>query len=85
MLKYQGRLCVSIDGLRDKIFEEAHRFTVFYSSWRNQIYHDLQETYWWNIMKKDIAGFVAKCLDCQQVKAEHLKPGGLPQDIDIRT
>nr|AAT38739.2 Integrase core domain containing protein [Solanum demissum] len=29
------------------------------------------------------AGFVAKCLNFQQVKAEHLKPGGFFQDINI--
>lgn len=36
-------------------------------------------------MKKDIVGFVEKCLNCQQVKAEYLKPGGLSHDIDIPT
>ncbi|WMV46470.1 hypothetical protein MTR67_039855 [Solanum verrucosum] len=30
------------------------------------MYHDLREVYWWNGMKKDIAEFVAKCLNCQQ-------------------
>ncbi|KAH0642123.1 hypothetical protein KY290_035222 [Solanum tuberosum] len=29
--------------------------------------------------------FVAKCLNCQQVKAEHQRPRGLSQDIDIPT
>ncbi|WMV24814.1 hypothetical protein MTR67_018199 [Solanum verrucosum] len=36
-------------------------------------------------MKKDIAEFVPKCPNCQQVKAEHLKPEGLSQDINIPT
>lgn len=30
-------------------------------------------------MKSDIARFVAECLTCQQVKAEHQRPGGLLQ------
>lgn len=30
-------------------------------------------------------GFVAKCMNFQQVKAKHLKRGGLSQDIDIPT
>ncbi|XP_075092444.1 uncharacterized protein LOC142172676 [Nicotiana tabacum] len=34
-------------------------------------------------MKKDIATFVAQCPNCQQVKAEHQKPGGLLQNIEI--
>ena len=28
-------------------------------------------------MKKDISKYVAKCLTCQQVKAEHQVPSGL--------
>ncbi|WMV25733.1 hypothetical protein MTR67_019118 [Solanum verrucosum] len=43
------------------------------------------EIYWWNGMKKDIAGFVAKCPNCQQVKVEHQKPRVLSQDISIPT
>ena len=36
-------------------------------------------------MKKDIAKYVAKCPNCQQVKAEHLKTGGLTQIIEVLT
>ena len=36
-------------------------------------------------MKKDIEEYVDKCSNCQQVKAEHLKFGGLPQIIEVPT
>ena len=36
-------------------------------------------------MKKDIAEFVAQCPNCQQVKIEHQKPGGLLPEIEIPT
>ncbi|WMV25402.1 hypothetical protein MTR67_018787 [Solanum verrucosum] len=36
-------------------------------------------------MKRDIAKFVARCSNCEQVKAEHQGLGGLTQDIDIPT
>jgi len=49
------------------------------------MYRDLREIYWWNGMKRDIAKFVARCSNCQQVKTEHQGPGGLTQDIDIPT
>ncbi|WMV46054.1 hypothetical protein MTR67_039439 [Solanum verrucosum] len=49
------------------------------------MYCDLREVYWWNGMKKDIMEFVAKCPNCQQVKVEHQKPGGLSQSISIPT
>ena len=32
-------------------------------------------------MKHDVASFVARCLTCQQVKAEHRRPTGLLQPL----
>ncbi|WMV38019.1 hypothetical protein MTR67_031404 [Solanum verrucosum] len=49
------------------------------------MYRDLWEVFWWNDMKRDIIGFVAKCPNCQQVKVEHQKPGGMTQEINIPT
>ena len=49
------------------------------------MYHDLREIFWWKGIKRDIAEFVAKCPNCQQVKVEHLKSGGLLQKIQIPT
>ena len=43
------------------------------------MYHDLRGVFWWDDFKKGIEEFVAKCLNCQQVKAEHQKPGDLLQ------
>ena len=34
-------------------------------------------------MKRDVVDYVAKCLTCQQVKAEHQRPAGLLQPLDI--
>jgi len=34
-------------------------------------------------MKKDIVAYVARCLNCQQVKYEHQRLGGLLQKIEI--
>ena len=36
-------------------------------------------------MKRDIANFLGKCPNCQQVKVEHQKPEGMTQEIDIPT
>ncbi|WMV50028.1 hypothetical protein MTR67_043413 [Solanum verrucosum] len=86
VLRYQSRLCVpDVDGLREKILEKAHDLRYSINPGVIKIYRDLREVCWWNGMKRDIAGFVAKCPNCQQVKAEHLRPRGLSQDIDIPT
>ena len=34
-------------------------------------------------MKRDVADFVSKCLNCQQVKVEHMRPGGTSQEIAL--
>ncbi|KAL0401907.1 UNVERIFIED_CONTAM: hypothetical protein Slati_4220600 [Sesamum latifolium] len=34
-------------------------------------------------MKRDVADFVARCLNCQKVKAEHQRPGGWLQPLEI--
>ena len=34
-------------------------------------------------MKKEIAAYVAKCDNCCQVKAVHLKPAGLLQPLSV--
>lgn len=34
-------------------------------------------------MKREIADFVSRCLTCQLIKAEHQKPSGLLQPLEI--
>nr|XP_009796381.1 PREDICTED: uncharacterized protein LOC104242968 [Nicotiana sylvestris] len=65
----QGHICVpDIDGLWERILVEAHtsRYSVLPGS--TKMYHDLKEVYRWDNRKKDVADFVAKSLNYQQVK-----------------
>lgn len=83
-LRYQGSLCVpNIDGLREKIMIEAHTSRYSMHPGSTNMYHDLKEVYWWNDMNKNVADFMARCPNCQQVKAEHQRPSGLAQNIEI--
>ncbi|KAL5552557.1 hypothetical protein UlMin_039958 [Ulmus minor] len=47
------------------------------------MYKDLKEHLWWPGMKEDVAKYVAKCLTCQKIKAEHQRPGGELQPIEV--
>ncbi|WMV09630.1 hypothetical protein MTR67_003015 [Solanum verrucosum] len=47
------------------------------------MYRDLKRIYRWLDMKKDIAEFVAKCQNCQQVKYEHQRHASLLQRMSI--
>ena len=67
----------NVDDLRNRILEEAHgsRYSIHPSS--TKMHHDLREVFWWDGLKRGIAEFDAKCPNCQQVKTEHQKRGGL--------
>jgi hypothetical protein len=43
----------------------------------------VKKFYYWPRMKKDIAEYITKCLECQQVKVEHRNPAGLLQPVQI--
>ena len=83
-LFYQNRLCVpNDDKLRREILNEAHTSPYAMHPGGTKMYRTINENYWWNGMKRDIAEFVSKCLVCQQVKAEHQVPMGLLQPLSM--
>ena len=47
------------------------------------MYRDLRYQYYWSGMKLHVGDFVRRCLTCQQVKAEHQKPAGLLQPLEV--
>jgi hypothetical protein len=66
VLWYKGRICVpNIKELKDKILYEAHESAYSIHPGGNKMYHDLNATYWWYGMKRDIAEYVALCDTCQ--------------------
>ena len=84
LLRFASRIWVpNVQELRREILHEAHssRYSIHPGS--TKMYRDLKEYYWWPNMKVDIAEWVNKCLTCQRVKAEHQKPSGLLQPLEI--
>ena len=78
ILHYLDRIWVpDRDDLRNFLMNEAHKSRYSIHPGADKMYQDLRYTYWWPGMKKDIALFVAKCLTCSKVKAEHQRPSGL--------
>jgi hypothetical protein len=60
VLWHKGRICVpNIKELKDRILHEAHESTYSIHPGGNKMYHDLKATYWWYIMKRDVAEYVA--------------------------
>ncbi|XP_071921774.1 uncharacterized protein [Coffea arabica] len=84
ILKFKNRIVVPNDeNLKREVLEEVHRSKYIINPGSNKMYQDLRQLYWWDRMKRDIAQYVRTCLVCQQVKAEHQKPSGLLQPLEI--
>jgi hypothetical protein len=47
------------------------------------MYVDMKKLFLWVGMKCDVVHFIAKCLECQQVKDDHHNPIGLLQFHDV--
>ncbi|XP_038887198.1 uncharacterized protein LOC120077385 [Benincasa hispida] len=64
----EHRLCVHNDeALKNTVLEEAHSLAYVMHPGSTKMYMTLKKSYWWSGMKKDIAGYVDRCLICQQV------------------
>ena len=84
ILRFEGRIWIPTDpDLREEILQEAHntRYSVHPGS--TKMYRDLKQHYWWPNMKREVAECVSRCLTCQRVKAEHQRPSGLLQPLEI--
>jgi hypothetical protein len=80
LLRFRGRIYVPPnDELRMLILREAHRAVYMAHPGVTKMRADLKPLFFWKGMKADIVNFVARCLECQQVKAEHRHPAGLLQ------
>ncbi|KAI3811066.1 hypothetical protein L1987_20782 [Smallanthus sonchifolius] len=84
LLCYLDRIRVpNRDHLRIFLMNESHKTRYSIHPGADKMYLGLRQQYWWPGMKKDIALFVAKCLTCSKVKAEHQKPSGLLEQPEI--
>ncbi|KAL5578646.1 hypothetical protein UlMin_011088 [Ulmus minor] len=84
ILHYRARLCIPNDAeLKEQLLSEAHATPYSVHPGATKMYQDLKGRFWWSGMKKEVAEYVAKCLICQKVKAEHQRPGGELQPLDI--
>ncbi|WVZ93330.1 hypothetical protein U9M48_039317, partial [Paspalum notatum var. saurae] len=84
VLWFKNRLVVPKDmELRKKILEEAHNSVLAMHPGSNKMYQDLKQRFWWTRMKREIAKYVSECHVCKRVKADHLKPGGMLQPLNI--
>ena len=69
--------------LREELLKEFHFSRFAMHPYGTKMYQDLHHRYYWSGMKRHVRDFVRRCLTCQQVKAEHQKPTGLLQPLEV--
>jgi hypothetical protein len=80
LLRFKGRIYrPPNDELRMLILSEDHREVYMAHPGVTKMRADLKPLFFWRGMKANIINYVVKCLECQQVKAEHRHPTRLLQ------
>ncbi|KAJ9561583.1 hypothetical protein OSB04_006743 [Centaurea solstitialis] len=81
--KREGLRVLASCEARQTLLDEAHKSKFSIHPGATKMYQDLKTDYWWPGMKRDVARYVEKCLTCLRVKAEHQRPHGKLQPLDI--
>jgi hypothetical protein len=75
LLRFTNRIYVpSNEELRSLILNEAHRAVYMAHPGVTKIREYLKPLFFWKGIKEEIVNYVARCLECQQVKDEHRHP-----------
>ena len=69
--------------LRNEILHEAHASSYSVHPGRDKMVSEVRKLFWWKGLKKAVATFVSRCLQCQKIKSERKKEAGLTQPLDI--
>eukprot|EP00253_Pinus_taeda_P012980 PITA_12980 len=84
ILCYQKKIYIpNQSGIKEKILDENHRSPYAGHPGYQKLITSLRKEYYWPGMKMDVIEYLARCLECQQVKAEHQHPAGLLQPLPI--
>jgi hypothetical protein len=65
------------------ILQEMHNVPYAGHPGYQKTIETLKSHYFWPVMKREIAEYIARCMECQKVKAEHRHPVGLLQPLPI--
>jgi hypothetical protein len=84
LLTYRNRLYIlDCDDLKRFIMDELHKRPYTGHPGYQKMITTTRKQFYWPGLKKDIVEYLAKCIECQQVKAEHRHPAGLLQPLPI--
>jgi hypothetical protein len=84
ILLYKNKIYVpNVQDLKLMILHEMHKVPYAGHPGYQKTVAAVKSHYFWPSMKKDISKYIAKCMECQKVKAENRHPTGLLQPLPI--
>jgi hypothetical protein len=84
ILLYKNRVYIpNVQELKLAILKEMHNLTYAGHPGYQKTVAVVKIHYFWLGMKREIYEYIARCMECQKVKAEHRHPAGLLQPIPI--
>jgi hypothetical protein len=84
ILMYRGIIYIpNFQELKNLILREMHNVPYAGHPGYQKTIATVKSQYYWPGMKKEVADFIAKCLECQKVKAEHRHPASLLHPLPI--
>jgi hypothetical protein len=84
ILLFQNNIYVpNSQELRNLVLKEMHNVPYVGHLGYQKIITDVRGQYFWPGMKKDVTNYLARCMECQKVKAKHRHPTGLLQPFPI--
>jgi hypothetical protein len=84
LLMHKNRIYVPSYGeLRNLVLKEMRDVSYAGHTGYQKTITAARSQFFWLGMKKDVAGYIARCIECQKVKDEHRHPTGLLQPFPI--
>jgi hypothetical protein len=82
LLMYKNRLYIpEVEEIKLLILNELHKNPYSGHPGYQKIITMLRKEFYWPNMKGEIVEYLAKCIECQQVKVEHRHPARLLQPL----
>jgi hypothetical protein len=84
ILLHKNKIFVpNVQDLKHIILHEMHNVPYAGHPGYQKTIAAVKSQYFWPGMKREIAGYIARCMEFQKVKAEHRHPAGLLQPLPI--
>ena len=84
LLLHKNRLYIpNITKIKLIVMNELHKRPYSGHPGYQKVITMIIKDFFWNNMRKEIAEYLAHCIECQQVKTEHQNPSGLLQLLPV--